>query len=586
MLDTPCKLWTFFAVAKLFDVATVPIVSGWIFSWFYEEMNVYFLQVHPDIAYRVACGIKSTSLCQDAFKFLVSDEALIHIVRSAHLTPRKEWSFMFAHSLIEDSLDDTEVQRIEYASKSFADRIINEFLFLVGSEMSWLLEISQFAILAQYKKDHPEHDLLLMEFMNLLKIWVRSGIYRILSDAKDPLRCSYDNPSTEPAGIPGNFFPRSSLIQRLLSRAFWVDLLTAQVNLATSWPVLDLSRTSVKDLGEGLSAFEGQSDARIAYIPEGNMYRLVAEFNQVIKLQHTARQETHTKEGTRSGQVQPAEDTTDEATLRMNCLTRDLQKLAISPDPVALNLHERFGDEEDESFDILSDLTSHGGIDLESKFPKQFHMRNFVVGVSVYIGNHARRVLYEDNNALFRHSPTTSLTSLREEEFRYLPLWAGGNDDGSGGVFTDHILPIVEAEGFSAPGPGVLTGAETPKDSFPEDSIDNISRSEAMSTVQRASHIATFSHASEVESLGSFKSDFGGLQLSEGALMDHDMLNDENHLESITDENRSHSDGVSTIMPGSSQLSGLSDDEMEVDLMKENEATESDGYELVSDYGD
>ncbi|TPX10524.1 uncharacterized protein E0L32_008574 [Thyridium curvatum] len=48
------------------------------------------------------------------------------------------------------------------------------------------------------------------------------------------------------------------------------------------------------------------------------------------------------------------------------------------------------------------------------------------------------------------------LLSLEDSEFRFLPLWAGGYDDGTGGVFTD-ALPAAEM-GPNGPGPSYHTG--------------------------------------------------------------------------------------------------------------------------------
>ncbi|KAK3369110.1 hypothetical protein B0T24DRAFT_353428 [Lasiosphaeria ovina] len=48
------------------------------------------------------------------------------------------------------------------------------------------------------------------------------------------------------------------------------------------------------------------------------------------------------------------------------------------------------------------------------------------------------------------------LLTLEEKEMNYLPLWAGGLDDGSGGVFQDAIPPAEM--GPSEPGPGYHTG--------------------------------------------------------------------------------------------------------------------------------
>ncbi|MCJ1283295.1 hypothetical protein MMC26_002623 [Xylographa opegraphella] len=51
---------------------------------------------------------------------------------------------------------------------------------------------------------------------------------------------------------------------------------------------------------------------------------------------------------------------------------------------------------------------------------------------------------------------TNTLVCLTESELKYLPLWAGGNDDGSSGVFNDNV-PLAET-GFSTAGPDVHTG--------------------------------------------------------------------------------------------------------------------------------
>lgn len=52
------------------------------------------------------------------------------------------------------------------------------------------------------------------------------------------------------------------------------------------------------------------------------------------------------------------------------------------------------------------------------------------------------------------------LLTLTNNEMKYLPLWAGGCDDGSGGVFQDLLPPT--SWGPSGPGPGYHTGRTIP----------------------------------------------------------------------------------------------------------------------------
>ena len=54
---------------------------------------------------------------------------------------------------------------------------------------------------------------------------------------------------------------------------------------------------------------------------------------------------------------------------------------------------------------------------------------------------------------------TNTLVCLQDEEMKFLPLWAGGNDDDSGGVYNDNV-PIADV-GFSTAGPRVHTGVDS-----------------------------------------------------------------------------------------------------------------------------
>ncbi|KAH8808726.1 hypothetical protein F5884DRAFT_793140 [Xylogone sp. PMI_703] len=76
------------------------------------------------------------------------------------------------------------------------------------------------------------------------------------------------------------------------------------------------------------------------------------------------------------------------------------------------------------------------------------------------VSSHIKRLC---NDTLRNTSPdfdsctlTDTLLCLDDREFKYLPLWAGGNEDGTGGVFDD-LLPAAEA-GPSGPGPAFHTG--------------------------------------------------------------------------------------------------------------------------------
>lgn len=96
-----------------------------------------------------------------------------------------------------------------------------------------------------------------------------------------------------------------------------------------------------------------------------------------------------------------------------------------------------------------------------------FDLSVFFGQASNYLAVFAERML-SSPDASIRHDTlelklTNTLVCLTDSEWKYLPLWAGGNDDGSGGVYNDE-LPLSHDE-FSTAGPKVHTGSVSSTDS-------------------------------------------------------------------------------------------------------------------------
>lgn len=95
-----------------------------------------------------------------------------------------------------------------------------------------------------------------------------------------------------------------------------------------------------------------------------------------------------------------------------------------------------------------------------------------------------------------------TLLCLGEEEYKYLPLWAGGLDDGSGGVFSDMEVPDapeVDEGGFrgGAMGLGFGIGSSAGGSIMGSSEFDEIRTESANTTVVRASRYATDGTATE-----------------------------------------------------------------------------------------
>lgn len=549
-IDTPCKLWTFFSVANLFEVAAVPAISDHILSWFYMDTNTLFIEIHPEVAYRVACGIKSAVLCRDAFVGLVGDEALLYLVKSAGLTPLDPLGAPFAHSRIQDFLDDTERDRIEYASKSFADHVIERFLNLVGAKMDWLEGLAEIQKLNCHSSPRPADLDAVSALIATLKDYVRSKLYTTLCHNPDTARTDESTPKPRHArhsdiGTSRNLFEPIDILQRILGKPFWRTLEHLSLGGdAISWWGAMSAHQSIADVGKGMHAFREHEHATIRRVTIHELRHQVAVYNLRVMMGELDEQSTNEA-------VQPAND------LQVWNVVTDLHRLSPPfPDSSsAAGSHGRLviseinpagaspGTEVEYqaaplsigSSSVLvtnlrrpvpeSDLqspTAAGKVDssdtlgcsvdnpivlgepgptLQQDFipADSFELHTCFQQISNYLAGYARKMLFSDSISSMSHDITQTLTCLTDKEYQVLPLWAGGNDDGTGGVFTDHDIPNMESGGFSAPGPAVHMGSLAST----EDSFSEIHPSDAQSTIQRASHHATNSHLSELMSVES-----------------------------------------------------------------------------------
>lgn len=114
--------------------------------------------------------------------------------------------------------------------------------------------------------------------------------------------------------------------------------------------------------------------------------------------------------------------------------------------------------------DLLNAAVSNGSLDLASLSTcglyalGEFDLAEFIEQLIFCVKSLSDRVL--DSTRLEEFMPLYLsdhlLLSLDENELKYLPIWADGLDDGSGGVFQEHIPPAEM--GPSEPGPAYHTG--------------------------------------------------------------------------------------------------------------------------------
>ncbi|GIK05725.1 hypothetical protein Aspvir_009838 [Aspergillus viridinutans] len=526
-LDTPCKLWTFFALAKLYDIATAPKICDLILSWFYESTNVRFLEIHPEISYRIACGIQCASLCRDTFSILVGEEALLLLANGGEAArlerPRVTW-----HGRLRESLDDTELQRIEYASKSFLDHVINRFVHLMGASMAWLHDLFEFQRVHNYQPRSSQEEKAKSQLLTALKDFVRCTLLRPLTgrvpergDRKASLS-SHDHEGYPPPNF-ANAYKEMSPAERIISRTFWYSLSIESFNGQSA--ILSANQPSViTSLAKSIPQFREQEDWQTSGILRKELIARVVDFNSFY---------------------------------------RRFVRRVFDWDTSRPRMTEN-GSRSEFSIYSAPQLQNLPGIDLVLPLETiEFDLDSFFLQAQHYVNDYAKQMITPGSSTMF-YELTDTLTCLTENEFKYLPLWAGGNDDGSGGVFTNDDVPLLEMGGFSTPGPAIHTGSTASSVM----SHSSIAATEFESTVQGASHRATESHQSDLMSIDTDIAQDGGRN-SDHVSFSWQSADDDTSIDlsSADDEEfdfDSASDSTGTVVMGSPSHSDLLSDFEEV----------------------
>ena len=284
ILDTPCKLWTFVGLAKFFDIATVPAISGPIVSWFYELNNVRIIKLHPEVAYHVACATKSSRLCREAFTELVVDAALLVILRMAGFKPAPHMAKLI-ETPARDVLDDVELQRIEYASKTFADFVLCCFVCLAGQEMAWLRHLGDFQKLVRHLELHPDDGDLINPIIQVFKEHIRDRIFGALLNVRDKNRALQVDPRLGKfAYLYHRYLDRRSpdlkyVVQRLIGKDFWKSLRSLDLNEESPFHITHPG--TVASICLGSSTIVNETDAVLRRVYDEEIFAAIRIFNHL-----------------------------------------------------------------------------------------------------------------------------------------------------------------------------------------------------------------------------------------------------------------------------------------------------------------
>lgn len=491
-LDSAPKVWTTFAVTRHLEIVDSPLTDH-IVTWLRHYPNCFFLEVLPEVSLTIADGLKKPDLARDTFAIVVGEEALDNLCRAQKPhTRQKQTTF----GRKKEEIPEAYQKRVEYASKAFADRIIAEFDEIVGENMHWVDDLYQCHLLSRHTQ--PQVQDIIKSLKTLLKEYVRGAIFKLLC-----INYAFVIGPDLPYEGGEDLFPRLerksvwcvlSTRERILTRTFWHSLLAFTLFKGSS--NLDVNDGWMFKAGED-EAVEQRMQACGCYhqVNRKDLRALIIEGADILeRLAPRSESELPIREPSRHGDyadkehVGPLQLSTKLSSVRsgqMPCAasrrfasSTDIEDLYRS-DPSMLAQQQQTEEETSPLSKVLNDAEGQslrtrsrndtimvGDHTFASSEEKNFFdLEAFFSETRETIKDFARRKLrYTDSYIRIEPQPlgiTNTLVCLDDNEFKYLPLWAGGNDDGTNGVYNDGI-PTFDKD-FAAPIPHVHAGPSSHK---------------------------------------------------------------------------------------------------------------------------
>ena len=491
-LDSAPKVWTTFAVAKYFGITHSPL-TDYIVRWLRAPPNSCFLEVLPETALRIADGLQCHPLCRDTFAILVGEEALGAAYRSR--VPEFD-SALSVHGRKKEQLPEGMKTAVEYASKALSDRVNAEFASLIDDGMRWIDNLPEFQ---KFSKLGPLPETLgqdLKKLIILLKAYVRGAVCTVLCTEFPYL------PNRE-TGIPGDdLFPRNSWqeiwaklapSERIMTRSFWnilqwCDLFSGPTNLDIQVRLDNGSKMTTR------------GDAQNAICEKLTFDKVVR--NDVLSLILLLKDQYFGSYGTfaegrrsngggnaeigaTSSSLPPSYRSFNETSLKAESeygSTENLLSNDKESDLFRELLIDYSKDEKNDSSEKAIRKGSSSDFDDEelASLPQAFerleiylnpfdffHFSTFCMQAEAHLKSLSSRMMAAPDVSVRTQGLevrlTRTLVCLTNSEWKYLPMWAGGNDDGSGGVFADDV-PFSH-DGFTTAGPKVITAKQYSMDS-------------------------------------------------------------------------------------------------------------------------
>ncbi|KAF4456970.1 hypothetical protein F53441_985 [Fusarium austroafricanum] len=397
ILDSAARLWTLVKLSNIFDCSN--IIRDRVTQWIMHGQNTTFIEVLPEEALQMGFLLQIPQVVDCSFRILVNELALkLAADKKQHLEPSQTTIFGRRKGHLPDELSNT----VQHAAQALVDRV-------------------------------SETD---AQMMNQADLWNGSDEWQKLLVTEQLLQ-------QEDAALSGHALDKLRTLMRALTREVeqvWEDVMNSTPPHGhETYISIDQDRlTYVKPTDFEKATVIMQGFNRV------QMLLCAAPYNDAgVKLDD---RRWNNSRCTLDGYKNRSYPSLVEET------TRALDNfLACSPQLANHLLWRRICALDDRSFPLMGLYAEYKPI--ISLYALECDVKNRIRPITLSW----RRKNIELPLNRTRHL----LLTLTENELKYLPLWCGGNDDGSGGVFEDRIPPADLLLAPNGPGPGYHTGMTT-----------------------------------------------------------------------------------------------------------------------------
>jgi hypothetical protein len=556
------------------------------------EPNNKIIEILPEATFQIGLYLRSKMIIEPAFAILVSEGAFLAAARmKPDFDGGKQNTTLFGRP--KEDINEDELNRIEAAANDFQSRINGVASNLTDPSMSWLEDVGEYRKLLRVQEHAREGTSIKLALENLimqLNHYVRGRIYAV---SMKPISASHNIRANSNRGFEHYLEPYIGSFEDMY------DIMSPNERYLT-WFYWDLLRDTQWGLHSGVNmSFESESstlsrriNAQIAEskgIKRVEIYDLITAqeiLNDTILAEVLAGRycggcvpkECYIKPEPKDPFLDSFWDMKDLDFINMPLplTTRNLAVRLKVPESAAKS--SSYAEKPSTEVRVPNELDTLHFRDLPF-----FSLREFLANVQTELSNICRAMI-EDNYFGIR-SFVDTLVCMSSEELKYLPLWAGGNEDGTGGVFEKPIPPAEYGVAPNGPGPAYHTGLSVFSQTSSVVDVDDDDQMTEVGTVNTSvavengysSHVDRRVIMSDFGSIASFVhvQDIEGKE--ETKEVDHDVVHD---LDDFNMSEDSFDDGHDDIDKGKGKSKDMAFVEEEDFLMVSDDEDDLDDFTL------